>query len=191
LFNRYAGDANTFGAHIDNAVRTHAATARHVRTDISCTLFLSRPESYDGGELVVHDTYGEQRVKLGAGELVMYPGTSVHRVDPVTALAVEPEQVLLGQVDLLRQRFAQQAARAELAGAHRRLRNIQHRGGLLDAQLLHAAHHEDGAERFGQFLDLALQQRAQFGAHEGAGGRLAVRPETPPRLAPRGLRGER
>jgi PKHD-type hydroxylase len=87
LFNRYGGDANAFGSfgnHIDNAVRTHAATARHVRTDISCTLFLSEPESYDGGELVVQDTYGEQRIKFNAGDLVMYPGTSVHRVEPVT-----------------------------------------------------------------------------------------------------------
>ena len=84
LFNRYSGDANHFGNHIDNAVRTHTATGRHVRTDISCTLFLSEPESYDGGELVVHDTYGEQRIKFAAGDLVMYPGTSVHRVEPVT-----------------------------------------------------------------------------------------------------------
>ena len=84
LFNRYSGSSNAFGNHIDNAVRTHAATARHVRTDISCTLFLSEPASYDGGELVVQDTYGEQRVKFEAGDLVMYPGTSVHRVEPVT-----------------------------------------------------------------------------------------------------------
>ena len=86
LFNRYGGgtDTNHFGSHIDNAVRTHAATARHVRTDISCTLFLSDPASYDGGELVVQDTYGEQRIKFEAGDLVMYPGTSVHRVEPVT-----------------------------------------------------------------------------------------------------------
>lgn len=84
LFNRYGGSSNAFGDHIDNAVRTHAATARHVRTDISCTLFLSDPASYDGGELVVQDTYGEQRIKFNAGDLVMYPGTSVHRVEPVT-----------------------------------------------------------------------------------------------------------
>ena len=84
LFNRYGHEANAFGNHIDNAVRTHAATARHVRTDISCTLFLSDPASYDGGELVVQDTYGEQRIKFEAGDLVMYPGTSVHRVEPVT-----------------------------------------------------------------------------------------------------------
>jgi len=84
LFNRYSGDANSFGNHIDNAVRTHAATARHVRTDISCTLFLSDAVSYDGGELVVEDTYGDQRLKFAAGDLVMYPGTSLHRVEPVT-----------------------------------------------------------------------------------------------------------
>ena len=84
LFNRYGGASNYFGDHIDNAVRTHAATARHVRTDISCTLFLSQPADYDGGELVVQDTYGEQRIKFDAGDLVMYPGTSVHRVEPVT-----------------------------------------------------------------------------------------------------------
>lgn len=84
LFNRYGARANSFGDHIDNAVRTHAATARHVRTDISCTLFLSEPGQYDGGELVVQDTYGEQRIKFDAGDLVMYPGTSVHRVEPVT-----------------------------------------------------------------------------------------------------------
>ena len=84
LFNRYSGSANAFGDHIDNAVRTHAATARHVRTDISCTLFLSEPANYEGGELVVQDTYGEQRIKFDAGDLVIYPGTSVHRVEPVT-----------------------------------------------------------------------------------------------------------
>jgi PKHD-type hydroxylase len=84
LFNRYSGAANAFGSHIDNAVRTHAATARHVRTDISCTLFLSPAADYDGGELVVEDTFGEQRIKFEAGDLVLYSGTSVHRVEPVT-----------------------------------------------------------------------------------------------------------
>jgi PKHD-type hydroxylase len=84
LFNRYTGQHNAFGDHIDNAVRTHARTERHVRTDISCTLFLSDPHSYDGGELVVQDTYGEQRIKFAAGDAVLYPGTSVHRVEPVT-----------------------------------------------------------------------------------------------------------
>jgi PKHD-type hydroxylase len=84
LFNRYSGQNNAFGEHIDNAVRTDAATARHVRTDLSCTLFLSDPASYEGGELVVMSNFGEQLIKLNAGDAVLYPGTSVHRVNPVT-----------------------------------------------------------------------------------------------------------
>ena len=84
LFNQYR-DGMDFGAHIDNAVRTHALTGLHVRTDISCTLFLADPDSYDGGELVVEDTYGQQMVKLPAGDMVLYPGTSLHHVRPVTS----------------------------------------------------------------------------------------------------------
>jgi PKHD-type hydroxylase len=85
LFNRYGGDANSFGSHVDNAVRfIPGAHHERVRTDISCTLFLAEPDEYDGGELVVQDTFGEQRVKLAAGDMVLYPGTSVHRVEPVT-----------------------------------------------------------------------------------------------------------
>jgi PKHD-type hydroxylase len=83
LFNQYR-DGMDFGAHIDNAVRTHAITGLHVRTDISCTLFLSEPDEYDGGELVIEDTYGQQAVKLPAGDMVLYPGTSLHHVTPVT-----------------------------------------------------------------------------------------------------------
>lgn len=84
LFNRYGGAANAFGNHVDSAVRYLRNGTGRVRTDVSCTLFLSDPADYDGGELVIEDTYGEQRVKLGAGDLVLYPGTSVHRVEPVT-----------------------------------------------------------------------------------------------------------
>jgi PKHD-type hydroxylase len=84
LFNRYGGSANSFGNHVDSAVRYLRNGAGRVRTDISCTLFLSEPDEYDGGELMVEDTFGEQRVKLAAGDLVLYPGTSVHRVEPVT-----------------------------------------------------------------------------------------------------------
>ena len=84
LFNRYAGAHNHYGGHVDQAVRYLPGSAQRVRTDISCTLFLSDPQDYDGGELVIADTYGEQRVKLAAGDLVLYPGTSVHRVEPVT-----------------------------------------------------------------------------------------------------------
>lgn len=85
LFNRYGGTANSFGNHVDNAIR-FVPGARHerVRTDISCTLFLSEPDEYEGGELVIEDTFGEQRVKLPAGDMVLYPGTSVHRVEPVS-----------------------------------------------------------------------------------------------------------
>jgi PKHD-type hydroxylase len=84
LFNRYSGESNFYGAHVDGAVLHSKATQQWVRSDISCTLFLSDPDSYDGGELVVQDTYGEQRIKLPAGDMVVYPGSSVHRVAPVT-----------------------------------------------------------------------------------------------------------
>ena len=85
LFNRYAGSANAFGNHVDNAVRfVPGGQAERVRTDISATLFLSDPSDYDGGELVIEDTYGTQSIKLPAGDMVLYPGTSVHRVEPVT-----------------------------------------------------------------------------------------------------------
>jgi PKHD-type hydroxylase len=82
MFNRYSGATNAYGNHIDAAIR-YAPTGR-VRTDISCTLFLSEPADYDGGELVIEDTFGAHRVKLPAGDMVLYPGTSVHRVEPVT-----------------------------------------------------------------------------------------------------------
>jgi PKHD-type hydroxylase len=84
LFNRYAGSANAYGSHVDQAVRYLPGGVQRVRTDISCTLFLSDPADYDGGELVIEHSFGEQRVKLAAGDLVVYPGTSVHRVEPVT-----------------------------------------------------------------------------------------------------------
>jgi len=83
LFNRYTGDMN-FGNHVDGAVRVHAPTGRRLRADISATLFLTPPEDYDGGELLVEDTYGVHSVKLAAGDLVIYPATSLHRVTPVT-----------------------------------------------------------------------------------------------------------
>ena len=98
LFNRYEGNANAFGNHVDNAVRT-LGTGLHVRTDISATLFLSDPESYDGGELMIEDSptivgalsssstptrEAARSIKLRAGDLVIYPGSSVHRVEPVT-----------------------------------------------------------------------------------------------------------
>ena len=84
LFNRYDGASNAFGNHIDNSVRTSPVTGAWVRTDLSATLFLSEPAEYDGGELVIEDTFGSQSVKLAAGDLILYPASSVHRVEPVT-----------------------------------------------------------------------------------------------------------
>jgi PKHD-type hydroxylase len=83
LFNRY-DTAMSFGAHIDNAIRQIPGTPHRMRTDISATLFLSAPEQYDGGELIIEDTYGTHSVKHAAGDLVVYSATSVHRVVPVT-----------------------------------------------------------------------------------------------------------
>ncbi len=84
LFNRYGDATNHYGNHVDGAVLHSRATGERVRTDVSCTLFLSEPHEYDGGDLVIEDTYGCRRVKLPAGDAVLYPGTSVHRVEPVT-----------------------------------------------------------------------------------------------------------
>lgn len=83
LFNRY-GAGEGFGFHVDNAIRGIKGVRERVRTDLSATLFLADPDSYDGGELVIRDTFGERSVKLPAGHLVLYPGSSLHRVEPVT-----------------------------------------------------------------------------------------------------------
>lgn len=83
LFNRY--DAGmVFGSHVDNAIRSHPVAPVRIRTDVSATLFISAPEDYDGGELVVEDTYGSHSVKLPAGDLIIYPATSLHNVTPIT-----------------------------------------------------------------------------------------------------------
>lgn len=83
LFNYYGG-GQSFGTHVDNAIRHVKGTPHRVRTDLSATLFFTNPEDYDGGELIIEDTYGTQSVKLPAGHLVLYPGTSLHHVRPVT-----------------------------------------------------------------------------------------------------------
>lgn len=82
LFNRYEGGEH-FGNHVDNAIRYSALGAR-LRTDLSATLFFSEPDEYDGGELLIDDTYGSHSVKLSAGAMILYPSTSLHRVTPVT-----------------------------------------------------------------------------------------------------------
>jgi|SRR5262245_24515672 len=83
LFNRYRSGMN-FGNHVDSAIRAHGPSALRIRTDLSATLFLTAPEAYDGGELLIEDTYGTHQVKLPAGDLVLYPAASLHRVAPVT-----------------------------------------------------------------------------------------------------------
>lgn len=82
--NRYAGSTNTYGFHVDNAMRYTPDGSDSVRADVSATLFLNEPEDYDGGELIIQDVFGEQTVKLPAGSLVVYPSSSVHAVSPVT-----------------------------------------------------------------------------------------------------------
>jgi PKHD-type hydroxylase len=83
LFNRYTG-GQSFGSHVDNAVRQVGGTTHQMRTDLSATLFLSEPDDYDGGELVIEDTFGVQSVKLAAGNMILYPASSLHHVRPVT-----------------------------------------------------------------------------------------------------------
>ena len=83
FFNRYGGGEH-YGDHIDGAIRFLPDSGQPMRTDLSATLFLAEPDAYDGGDLVVRDTYGEHLVKLPAGDLILYPSTSLHRVEPVT-----------------------------------------------------------------------------------------------------------
>ena len=83
LFNRYEG-GQSFGTHVDNAIRHVPGTGQKIRTDLSATLFLAEPAEYDGGDLAIEDTYGVHTVKLPAGDLVLYPSTSLHHVRPVT-----------------------------------------------------------------------------------------------------------
>lgn len=83
LFNRYT-DGQNFGTHVDNAIRQVTGTDHRVRTDLSATLFLSEPGEYEGGELVIEDNYGVQKVRLRAGSMILYPASSLHHVTPVT-----------------------------------------------------------------------------------------------------------
>jgi len=118
LFNRYAG-GQSFGTHVDNAIRQIPGTSTRIRTDLSATLFFSEPEEYEGGELCVEDTYGVQRVKLPAGHMVLYPSTSLHHVTPVTRgarvcsffwmqsmIREDSQRALLFDLDLAIQRLA-------------------------------------------------------------------------------------
>lgn len=83
MFNRYSG-GQTFGTHVDGSIRIVPGSGRRIRTDLSATLFFAGPEEYDGGDLVVEDTYGSKSVKLPAGHMILYPSTSLHQVTPIT-----------------------------------------------------------------------------------------------------------
>ena len=83
MFNRYSG-GQTFGTHVDGSIRIIPGTGHRIRTDLSCTLFFAEPNEYDGGELIIEDTYGSKSVKLPAGHMILYPSTSLHQVTPVT-----------------------------------------------------------------------------------------------------------
>lgn len=121
MFNRYAGGGH-FGTHVDTAIRTFASTGQRIRTDVSATLFLTAPDQYDGGELLVEDTYGLHSVKLPAGHMVLYPATSLHRVTPVTRgarvssffwiqsmIRTDCDRTLLYDLDTAIQRLAKEA----------------------------------------------------------------------------------
>jgi PKHD-type hydroxylase len=118
LFNRYAG-GEAFGLHVDNAIRQSRDGRVRIRSDLSATLFLTEPEAYAGGELVVEDTFGSHEVKLPAGDMILYPASSLHRVTPVTRGArvssffwiqslvrSDEQRTLLFQMDLAIQQLA-------------------------------------------------------------------------------------
>ncbi len=138
LFNRYQPAFPTYGAHIDSAVLHSRRTQEWVRSDVSCTLFLSEPDEYEGGELTIHDTYGQQRVKLPAGHAVIYPSSSLHEVAPVTRGAriasffwiesmvrSDEQRRLLYDLDMnllaLRQRHGETAETTALTGTYHNL----------------------------------------------------------------------
>lgn len=137
LFNRYSG-GQSFGNHVDNSIRRIASTGQQVRTDLSVTLFLSDPEEYDGGELVIEDTYGQQSIKFPAGHAVLYPSTSLHHVRPVTRgarvssffwlqsmIRNDGHRRLLLELDMVVQRLAEDVpehpASVELTGIYHNL----------------------------------------------------------------------
>ncbi len=121
MFNRYTGGGH-FGTHVDTAIRALASTGQRIRTDVSATLFLTPPDQYDGGELLVEDTYGLHSVKLPAGHMVLYPATSLHRVTPVTRgarvssffwiqsmIRTDGDRTLLYELDTAIQRLAKES----------------------------------------------------------------------------------
>lgn len=137
MFNRYQGGMH-FGSHVDGSIRLLPGSGTKIRTDLSATLFLAPPDSYDGGELLVEDTYGTQTVKLAAGDMILYPASSLHRVNPVTRgtrlacffwvqsmVRDDGQRTLLFDLDNAIQRLgatgADEAARVRLTGCYHNL----------------------------------------------------------------------
>jgi PKHD-type hydroxylase len=137
MFNRY-GEGMKFGPHVDGSVRIHPHDGRKIRTDVSATLFLTNPGDYDGGELQVEDTYGRHGIKLAAGDMVVYPATSLHQVAPVTRgmrtscffwvqslIRDDGRRAILyemdGAIQRLNQTNADEAARRSLIGCYHNL----------------------------------------------------------------------
>lgn len=137
MFNRYQGGMH-FGNHVDGSIRLIPGTGQKIRTDLSATLFLASPDSYDGGELLIEDTYGTQSVKLPAGDMILYPASSLHRVNPVTRgvrlacffwvqsmVRDDGQRTLLFDMDNALQRLvatnADEAARVRLTGCYHNL----------------------------------------------------------------------
>lgn len=137
MFNRYS-EGMTFGSHVDGSIRIVPGTGHRLRTDISATLFLSSPEEYDGGELQIDDAYGMHSIKLAAGDMIVYPATSMHRVTPITRgtriasffwvqsmIRDEAQRTLLYELDnaiqTLNQTNANEGARSTLVGNYHNL----------------------------------------------------------------------
>jgi PKHD-type hydroxylase len=137
MFNRYT-EGMKFGPHVDGSVRIHPHNGRKLRTDVSATLFLTNPADYDGGELQIEDTYGRHNVKLPAGDMVVYPATSLHNVTPIargtrvscffwvqSLIRDDGQRLLLHEMDnaiqRLNQTFADEAARRTLIGCYHNL----------------------------------------------------------------------
>jgi len=138
MFNSYEG-GQTYGRHVDGAIRQVGGTLHRVRTDLSATLFLSDPASYDGGELVINDTFGPRQVKLPAGDMVLYPGTSVHQVNPITRgrrlasffwiqsmVREDNKRVLLFDLDRAIQQVAAKAGKDSASGPATELSGVYH-----------------------------------------------------------------
>src|SRR5471030_815098 len=137
MFNRY-GEGMKFGAHVDGSLRIHPRDGSKLRTDVSATLFLTNPQEYDGGELLVDDTFGRHSIKLEAGDMVVYPATSLHQVSPITRgtrtacffwvqslIRDDSRRTLLYQMDTAIQRLnqtdADEVARRTLIGCYHNL----------------------------------------------------------------------